>query len=89
MNEAHFVFLTSLLIFNKFRIQCKRYKRSPSKSVEYIWNVYPFNVDTDKRSMQILCKAIGIMNFGESKIYRREELAALLNEKFVLQERAG
>ena len=66
-----------------------RYKHSPSKSVEYIWNVYPFNVDTDKRSMQILCKAIGIMNFGESKIYTTEELAELLNEKFVLQERAG
>lgn len=74
---------------NTFRIQCKRYKRSPSKAVEYNWYVYPFNVDTVKRSMQILCKAIGIMNFGESKIYRREELAALLNEKFVLQERAG
>ena len=75
---------------NGLRIQCKRYNPNPRiKAVEYIWNVYPFNVDTDKRDMQILCKAIGLMNFGESKIYTTEELAELLNEKFVLQERAG
>lgn len=59
------------------------------KSVEYVWNVYPFNVYTDKHDMQILCKAIGLMNLGVSKKYTTEELAELLNEKFVLQERAG
>lgn len=67
-----------------------RYKSNPYiKAIEYNWYVYPFDVDTDKRSMQVLCKTIGIINFGESKIYTTEELAELLNEKFVLQERAG
>jgi hypothetical protein len=67
-----------------------RYKPNPRiKAVEYNWYMYPFDVDTDKRSMQILCKRIGIMNLGDSKKYTTEELAELLNEKFVLQERAS
>lgn len=68
-----------------FRYKIKKHGQ-PEK---YVWYVYPFNVYSDKRDMQILCKSIGLMTLEESKKYTTEELSELLNEKFLLQERGS
>jgi hypothetical protein len=51
--------------------------------------IYPFNRDSPKHALQNLCKAAGIMLLKESKKFTTEELAELLNEKFILQERGS
>ena len=53
------------------------------------WFDYPFNKKTPKREMVLLCDEIKIMSKGDAAKCAKCELIELLNEKFVLEERAG
>ena len=53
------------------------------------WFDYPFNKKTPKRKMVLLCDEIKIMSKGDAAKCAKSELIELLNEKFVLEERAS
>ena len=60
-----------------------------NSNVAKVWFTYPFNKKTPKRKMVLLCDEIKIMSKGDAAKCAKCELIELLNEKFVLEERAG
>lgn len=66
-----------------FKYKVKKYGQSIEK---YQWYKYPFTIKSDKHDMQVLCKSIGLMDIKESDNYTKEEIADILNEKFILAE---